>query len=246
MNRWKNGVDVANMINLKISGRILCGSLCLILVGLWLSLPQPAYGQGTLGETVTTIEVQQQLDGSGNQPTPKQPVNKLKAKTARRSEANEPLQPAPEANNAAEPRPAGERTAVAKLSEEANVPEVNDFNDAQRELNRINLEAKSEEGQWLGRLERKEELAKAIDELVTAELRFIRKFAVAEDANRTTRAIDLVLKQRKEQLDKLVTKLENEAKEERQKQTTERRERTTNRTTNTERPRERQQRSSGY
>ncbi|MGA2172040.1 MAG: hypothetical protein ABSG82_03365 [Sedimentisphaerales bacterium] len=226
MNRWENGIDVVNVINLKISGKILCGSLCLILVGLWLSLPQPAYGQGTLGETATVIEVQQQLDGSGSQPTPNQPANKLKAKTARRNDANEPLQPAPEANNAPGQRPAGERTAVAKLSEEANAPEVNDFNEAQRELNRINVEAKNEEGQWLGHLERKEELAKAIDELVIAELRFIRKFAVAEDANKTTKAIDLVLKQRKEQLDKLMTKLDNEAKDERQ-----RRERTTNRTT---------------
>jgi hypothetical protein len=183
--------------------------------------------------------VQQELDGSGKQPTPKQPVNKQKAKTARRSEANEPLQPAPEANSEAEQRLAGERTAVAKLSEEANVPEVNDFNDAQRELNRINLEAKSEEGQWL-RLERKEELARAIDELVAAELRFIRKFAVAEDANKTTKAIDLVLKRRQERLDKLVPKLENEAKEERQRPTTERR------AGQPIRPRERQPRTGGY
>jgi hypothetical protein len=236
MNCRKNVVGVVNLINPKIGGRSLCGSLCLILVGLWLSLPQLLYGQGTLSETVTTMEVQQELEGGGKQPTPKQPANKLKTAAARRGDANEPLQPAPEANNAAEPQPAGERTT------EANVPEVNDFNDSQRELNRINLEAKSEEGQWLGRLERKADLAKAIDELVTAELRFIRKLAVAEDANKTTKAIDLVLKQRQERLDKLVTKLENEAKDERQRQTTERRERTTNRTTNT---RERQQRNSG-
>ena len=105
-------------------------------------------------------------------------------------------------------------------SKDANVPDINDFNSFQRELNRINIESRSEEEQWLGRLEKKVELARAIDELVAAQLRFVRKLAESGDANQTVKAIDLVLRQRQDRLNKLVTKLENELKEERQQQTT--------------------------
>jgi hypothetical protein len=125
-------------------------------------------------------------------------------------------------DNAAEPH----RTARG-LSEDTNIPDINDFNSFQRELNRMNIEARSEEEQWLGRLERKADLARAIDELVAAQLRFIRKLAVTEGADQTAKAIDLVLRQRQERLDKLETKLQEELKEERQQQSTERRDRRT-------------------
>jgi len=58
-----------------------------------------------------------------------------------------------------------------------------------------------------------------------AELSFIKKVAAAANDVNTVEAIDLVLKKRRERLQKLITKLENEAKEERQ--TPERRERRT-------------------
>jgi hypothetical protein len=121
------------------------------------------------------------------------------------------------------------KQAIQGLPKDATAPEINDFNSFQKELNRINVESKSEEGLWLGRLDRKADLARAIDELVTAQLRFIRKLSVAEHADQTTKAIDLVLKQRQEQLDKLETKLQEALKEERQ-QSTERRDKKTTRT----------------
>lgn len=124
-----------------------------------------------------------------------------------------------------------------------DIPEINDFNSFQREINRMNIETRSEEEQWLGQLERKAELARAIDELVDAELRFVRKLAESEDANQTVKAIDLVLRLRRERLNKLTTKLTEEIREERQQQVTERRPRRTTRATEgqdqTERTRER-------
>jgi hypothetical protein len=142
--------------------------------------------------------------------------------------------------------PAGMPTISPVLPEEANVPnipDINDFNSFQREINRMNIETRSEEDQWLGTLERKAELARAIDELVDSELRFIRKLAETEDANQTVRAIDLVLRLRRERLTKLTTKINDETREERQMQTTERRPRRTTRTPEgqdqTERTRER-------
>jgi hypothetical protein len=115
---------------------------------------------------------------------------------------------------------------------EANVPDIdiNDFNSFQRELNRMNIETRSEEIQWLGPVERKAELVRAIDELVVAELRFIRKLAESENAKETVKAVDLVLKQRRDRLNKLVTKLENETRQERQQQAAERRPRRSSRT----------------
>ena len=129
------------------------------------------------------------------------------------------------------------------LPEEANVPDINDFNSFQRELNRVNIETKDEERQWLEQSERKIELARAIEELVNAQLRFIQKLAESEDANQTVKAIDLVLRQRRERLNNLETKLSEETREERQQQMTERRPRRTTRATEgqdqTERTRER-------
>jgi hypothetical protein len=230
MNCRKKVVDIVSPINPQISNKQLRGSLCLILIGLWLVLSGPLYGQGSLAETTTTLELQEQLSGSADQATPRPQAKKPKADANRPAEPNRhdevSPKPAPETNNVSEQpqsgRAAGEQSTATVSTQDTNVPDMNDFNE--RELNRINTESRSVEGQWLGRLDKKAELVRAIDGLVAAELRFIRKFAAAEDANRTIRAIDLVVKQRKERLEKLVTKLENESKEERQRQVPERRE----------------------
>ena len=121
-----------------------------------------------------------------------------------------------------------------------NVPDVNDFNAFKREIDRIDMDARGEDTQWLGKQEKKAELAQAMNNVVVAELRFLRKVAAATNDTNTVEAIDLVLKKRQDRLNKLVTKLENEAKEEHQQQ----RERRTPRTggtqqqgqTQTERP----------
>jgi hypothetical protein len=111
------------------------------------------------------------------------------------------------------------------MTADTNVPEVNDFNAFKREINRIDIEARSEDTQWLGKPEKKAELAKAMDDVVVAELRFLRKVAAATNDANTVEAIDLVLKKRQDRLNKLVIKLENEAKEERQSQAGERQQR---------------------
>jgi len=240
-------INIADLNWPKINVKSFRGFLCLGIAGFLLGLCHPLYGQGTLAETTTAVGLQEELNGGGAQPDTPKPAAKPKP-AARPKDSNEPSRsapkPAPEANNAAE-RPtrgpmAGEtptspslptrqQRAARGLSEDTNVPDINDFNSFQKELNRINVESKNEEGLWLGRLDRKADLARAIDELVVAQLRFIRKLSVAEHADQTTKAIDLVLKQRQEQLDKLVTKLQEELKEERQ-QSTERRDKKTTRT----------------
>jgi DNA-binding LytR/AlgR family response regulator len=123
------------------------------------------------------------------------------------------------------------------MTADTNVPDVNDFNTFKREIDRIDMEARGEDTQWLGKPEKKQELARAMDDVVVAELRFLRKVAAAANDTNTVEAIDLVLKKRHDRLNKLVTKLENEAKEERQQQRERRAPRTgTQQQTQTERP----------
>ncbi len=105
-------------------------------------------------------------------------------------------------------------------SKDTTGPNVNDFNDYKQEITRIDIEARDEESKWLGRLEKKPELAKAMDDVTVAELKFLRKLAEAEGAQKTVEAIDLVLKKRQDRLTKLTTKLEDEAKTERRERRT--------------------------
>jgi hypothetical protein len=108
---------------------------------------------------------------------------------------------------------------------DSDMADINDFNSFQRELNLINIRTKGEEQQWLGPLERKQDLVRSIDELVAAELRFIRKLAETENAEQTVKAIDLVLRQRQERLNELTAKLDEELRNERQQQAAERNQR---------------------
>ena len=122
----------------------------------------------------------------------------------------------------------GERTAetietpaeAPVLPEEANTPDISDFNSFQREINRMNIETRSEEQMWLGETVQKAELARAIEELVTAQLLFIRKLAESENAEDTVKAVTLVLQQRRERL----AGLEEQLREERQQLMLDRRE----------------------
>jgi hypothetical protein len=107
------------------------------------------------------------------------------------------------------------QTADAAAVKNTNDSEASDFNDYRQEIIRIDIEARDEESKWLGRLERKPDLVKAMDDVVVAELKFLRKLAEEEGAQKTVEAIDLVLKKRQDRLAKLTTKLEDEAKTER-------------------------------
>ena len=69
-----------------------------------------------------------------------------------------------------------------------------------------------------------------MNNVVVAELGFLRKVAAAANDVNAVEAIDLVLKKRADRLNKLVTKLENEVKEQRQQP----RERRTPRTSGTQ------------
>ncbi len=108
---------------------------------------------------------------------------------------------------------------------EARVIDINDFNELNREINRMSFESRDEQEQWLEPTNRKAELAQAAEGTVTAELEFIRKVAAEENAEKTVKAIDLVLQRRQERLNSLVTKLQDELRQQRQQELGERRER---------------------
>ena len=245
--------DIVNLINCEKSVIFLSFILCFCLVGP--GTLQTAYGQGSLVETVGTMEIGQEVDNGVNQSAPKRSTNIRKPARDANAAAEQPNRAPANASggpytankpNAQEPN----RTAtgvsmpsnVPAVTADTNVPEVNDFNAFKREIDRIDMSARGEDTQWLGKQEgKKAELAKAMNNVVVAELRFLRKVAAATNDANTVEAIDLVLKKRQDRLQKLVTKLENEAKEDRQQQTPERRERRTPRTsgtqqTQTERP----------
>ena len=217
--------DIVNLINYKKSATVLDLILCLCLVGP--GALQTAYGQGSLVETVGTMEIGQQVDNGVNQSAPKRSPNVRRpardanaATEPNRAPANAPGESyTADKPNAQEPN----RTAtgvsmpsnVPAMTADTNVPEVNDFNAFKREINRIDIEARSEDTQWLGKLDKKAELARAMNNVVVAELGFLLKVAADVNDTNTMDAIKLVLKKRQDRLNKLVTKLENEAKDER-------------------------------
>ena len=112
---------------------------------------------------------------------------------------------------------------TAEQPKEANAIDIKDFNSFQRELNRINIETRGEEEQWLSPQDKKVELARSIEELVISQLRFIRKLAESEHSEQTIKAVDLVIRQRQERLNKLITKLEDTSRQERQQKANEQR-----------------------
>jgi hypothetical protein len=229
--------DIVNLINYEKYAIALSFILCLCLV-----VPcalQTAYGQGAL-ETVGTMEISQQVDSGANQSAPrrgadtKKPAQDTNNVTEPPSRAPDgmrgrpsPAQTPPPELQQQDQAPATVETtpAVPVVMADTNVPDVNDFNAFKRELDRIDIEARGEDTQWLGKQEKKAELAKAMDDVVVAELRFLRKVAAAANDANTVEAIDLVLKKRQDRLNKLVTKLENEVKEERRQQAGERQQR---------------------
>jgi ribosome-associated translation inhibitor RaiA len=222
--------DIVNLINYEKSAIALSFILCLCLVGL--GALRMAYGQGSLVETVGTMEISQQVDNGVNQSAPKRPAGVRKPARDANAATEQPNQmPAnapgyntetvnsPDSNERGRAAPGVSiPSKVPAMTADTNVPDVNDFNAFKQEINRIDMEARNEDTQWLGKQEKKAELAKAMNNVVVAELRFLRKVAAATNDANTVEAIDLVLKKRQDRLNKLVTKLENEAKEERQQQ----------------------------
>ena len=222
--------DIVNLINYEKSAIILSLILCLCLVGP--GALQTAYGEGTAVETLGTMEISQDVDNGVSRSAPKRSANVRKpardanaaAEQPNRVPANAPgygteTVNSPDSNERGRAATGVETSStVPVMTADTNVPDVNDFNAFKREIDRIDMEARGEDTQWLGKQEKKAELAKAMDDVVVAELKFLRKVAAATNDANTVEAIDLVLKKRQDRLNKLVTKLENEAKEERQQQ----------------------------
>jgi hypothetical protein len=229
MRCWKRAADIVNLRNYKKSVIFLSFILCFCLAGP--GALRMAYGQGTLVETVGTMEISQQVDNGVNQNAPKGVDTKKPAKDANATEPPNrapagmrgrpnPAPPPPELQQQA-PATVETTTAAPAVTGDANVPEVNvpdvnDFNAFKREIDRIDMSARGEDTQWLGKQEKKAELAQAMNNVVVAELGFLRKVAAAANDVNAVEAIDLVLKKRQDRLNKLVTKLDNEVKEERQ------------------------------
>jgi len=222
--------DIVNLINYEKSAIALSFILCLCLVGP--GALRTAYGQGSLVETVGTMEISQEVDNGANQSAPKRPAGVRKPARDANTATEQPNQMPANAPgystgtvNSPDLNERGQAATgvsipskVPAMTADTNVPDVNDFNAFKREIDRIDMEARGEDTQWLGKPEKKPELAKAMNDVVVAELRFLRKVAATVNDTNTVEAIDLVLKKRQDRLNKLVTKLENETKEERQQQ----------------------------
>jgi hypothetical protein len=222
-------------------------NICIIMLGLLICIyiagpgnTSTAYGQGTAAEALGTMELSQEVDNAANKSTPKRAIDMAHpAKDANNTPAVQdrnpdnarqgirpPAAPVQQENNTAasesEVQTAAPNAAPAAPAEANVIIDANDFNTFKQELDRIDLEARGEDAQWMGRQLKKSELAKAMDDVVVAELKFLKKVAAAEKDANTVEAIDLLLKKRQDRLSKLVTKLDTEMKDERKQQAAER------------------------
>ena len=204
----------------KIGTLLLCSLMVITCFYL------PCYGQ-TIGELSGSLAVQEKLMEQSGQTAARRLAREPNVAT----DANKPAEGSTAAAKQSE-KAAGEmRTTPNKDTEgettkipsetqpiETNVPDINDFNSFQRELNLVSIRTRNEEQRWL-ETGKKPDLLRAMEELVTAELRFIRKLAESENASETKKAVDLVLRQRQDRLSKLITKLEEEPRQNIQPQT---------------------------
>jgi hypothetical protein len=236
MKRLEKTAKNVNMIKQKSLKTLLSFFLGIGLVCLWTGSTTTSYGQGTIGETVGTMEIGQEIDNGVNQSAPKGGVDTKKPAQDTNNVTQQPNR-AP-ANTQGRPNPAPQTPQTTTESQrpgqtpaevetktteptgaaEANVPDINDFNSFKREINRIDIEARGEDALWLDKQEKKADLAKAMNDVAVAELRFLQKVAAEINDTNTVEAIKLVLKLRQDRLNKLVTKIENENKDERRQQ----------------------------
>lgn len=203
--------ETTNLINCTVKAVIPSFILCLCLLSS--GALRRAYGQESAAETVGTMEISQQVDNGVNQNAPKRSIN-----TKRPQDTNNVTEPAGRAPAKPAPAPMCPPAVAPDTNADANIPEVNDFNAFKRELDRIDVSARGEDAQWLDKQEKKTELAQAMNNVVVGELRFLRKVAASANDVNTMEAVDLLLKKRQDRLQKLVTKIEGEAKEDRQQQ----------------------------
>lgn len=110
----------------------------------------------------------------------------------------------PDANSPAEPN-------VVKTAPE-EIPE-----ELAKAMQHIESEGRAETREWTrGEAEEKINLAKAVQRQVTTELNFLRKFAVEEGAVKTTKAIDLLLANRRQRFKGILERMEEQRQRDRE------------------------------
>lgn len=104
--------------------------------------------------------------------------------------------------------------------------DIRAFEGLEEALESVSQKSQQEVREWTQRAaENRLNLAKAVQEQVVAELGFIRKLAVEEEAIKTTAAIDALLARRQERFEKITTRIEEGRKRVRFAEREERRDR---------------------
>jgi ankyrin repeat protein len=111
--------------------------------------------------------------------------------------------------------------AITQINVKADPNEIKErigkFEGLKDEINKLEKTSKEEEKAWLQRrFDNRTGLVKDVQNQFEAELTFIRKLAVEEEAQKTTEAIDKLLTTRKQRFKKVRQSLREEKREERQ------------------------------
>jgi hypothetical protein len=118
--------------------------------------------------------------------------------------------------------PEHKKTADANVIADPNAvrTEIKKFDGLDDELEKINAKSGNETSEWTrGRTDDKDkmDLASAVQQQITAELKFLREIAAKEGAAETTAAIDGILLDRQERFKEVTEKLEKEAERNRRR-----------------------------
>ena len=110
------------------------------------------------------------------------------------------------------------QTADVNNISEPNKTKADKLDETSKSLTRLEQESKKEIREWMNRrVENRIALAKAVQKQVDAELKFLRKIAVEEGAEKTVQAIDQLLAARNKRFEKVIKKMQAEQKSDRMK-----------------------------
>ena len=110
----------------------------------------------------------------------------------------------PDANSPAEPNAV--KTAIEEIPEELA-----------EAMQHIERQGRTETREWMrGEAGNRINLAKTVQEQATTELNLLRQFAVEEGAVKTTKAIDLLLANRQQRLERILERMEEQRKRDRE------------------------------
>ena len=115
------------------------------------------------------------------------------------------------------------QTADMNNTIDPNKTQIDEKDETEKALLHIDQESKKEVREWLNRrAENRIALAKAVQKQVDAELKFLRKIAVEEEAEKTVQAVDQLLAARNKRFEKIIRELQAERKSDRMKDREER------------------------